>query len=171
LCSAHPFAKKEWYNVLVPGFDKRCIGLTPCNKSAGLVNAADNLRGRVITTSLADCNNASEQSAFRKLRFEVNEIKGYDCYTNFNGMDITRDKSQSMMKKWHTTIEAFVQAKTLDGFILRMFCIAFTKKTAKQVKATAYAKASHQLLIRKKMTEIMQSTIQKSSLKELVKIL
>lgn len=169
--SVHPFAKKEWYNVLVPGFDKRVISLTPCNKTAGLVNAADNLRGRVFSTSLADCNNASEQSAFRKLKFEVNEIKGYDCYTNFHGMDITRDKSQSMMKKWHTTIEAFVQAKSADGYILRVFCIAFTKKTSNQVKATCYAKSSHQKLIRKKMTEIMQSTIQKNSLKDLVKIL
>lgn len=169
--SAHPFAKKEWYNVLIPGFDKQVITQTPCNKSAGLVNAADNLKGRVFSVSLADCNNQSENVSFRKLKFDVNEIKGYDCYTNFYGMDITRDKSQSMMKKWHTTIEAFVQAKTQDGYILRLFCIAFTKKTAKQVKATCYAKASHQKLIRKKMKEIMQSTIQKSTLKDLVKIL
>lgn len=170
LCSVHPFSKKEWYNVLVPGFDKRVITLTPCNKSAGLVNAADNLRGRVFSTSLADCNNASEQASFRKVKFEINEIKGFDCYTNFHGMDITRDKSQSMMKKWHSTIEAFVQAKTLDGYILRIFAICFTKKTNKQVKATCFAKASHQKLIRKKMKEIMQSTIQKNSLKDLVKV-
>jgi len=170
LCSVHPFAKKEWYNVLVPGFDKRVITLTPCNKSAGLVNAADNLRGRVFSTSLADCNNASEQASFRKVKFEINEIKGFDCYTNFHGMDITRDKSQSMMKKWHSTIEAFVQAKTMDGYILRIFAICFTKKTNKQVKATCFAKASHQKLIRKKMKEIMQSTIQKNSLKDLVKV-
>merc|ERR1712046_223541 len=52
-----------------------------------------------------------------------------------------------------------------------MFCIAFTKKTHRQVKATCYAKASHQKLIRKKMMECMQSTIQKSTLKDLVKIL
>jgi len=74
-----------------------------------------------------------------------------------------------MIKKWHTLIEAFVQAKTNDGFIVRMFCIAFTNRTKKQVKATCYAKASHQKLIRKKMMEIMQSTIQQSSLKDLVK--
>ena len=145
--------------------------LTPCNKTAGLVNAADNLKGRVFQTSLADLNNASEQTSFRKFQFEVNEIKGYDCYTNFYGMDITRDKAQSMMKKWHTTIETFVQAKTNDGYILRVFAIAFTKKTSKQVKATCYAKASHQKLIRKKMSEIMQSTINKNSLKDLIKIL
>jgi small subunit ribosomal protein S3Ae len=85
-------------------------------------------------------------------------------------MDITRDKAQSMMKKWHTTIETFVQAKTNDGYILRVFAICFTKKTSKQVKATCYAKASHQKLIRKKMSEIMTSTINKNSLKDLIKI-
>ena len=157
--------------MLAPGFDKRTITLTPCNKTAGLVNSADSLRGRVFQISLADCNNQSEANNWRKLKFVIDEIKGFDCYTNFHGMDITRDKACSMVKKWHSLIEAFVQAKTTVGYILRMFCIAFTKKTHRQVKATCYAKASHQKLIRKKMMEIMQSTIQKSTLKDLVKIL
>lgn len=135
------------------------------------MNSADSLRGRVFSISLADCNNQSEDKNWRKLKFVIDEIKGFDCYTNFHGMDITRDKACSMIKKWYSLIEAFVQAKTSDGYILRMFCIAFTKKTLKQVKATCYAKASHQKLIRKKMMEIMQSTVQKSTLKELVKTL
>jgi small subunit ribosomal protein S3Ae len=169
--SGHPFAKKEWYNVLAPGFDKRQITLTPVNKTAGLVNSADSLRGRVFTTTLADCNNSADAEHWRKLKFQIDEIKGFDCYTNFHGMDITRDKACSMVKKWHSLIEGYVQAKTLDGYIVRMFCIAFTKKTPRQVKATCYAKASHQKLIRKKMMEVMQSTGQKSSLKDLVKVL
>jgi len=105
------------------------------------------------------------------MKFQIEEIKGFDCYTNFYGMDITRDMACSMIKKWHTLIEAFVQAKTADGYIVRMFTIAFTKKTPRQVKATCYAKDSHQRLIRKKMMEIMQAHIQKSSLKDLVKTL
>lgn len=145
--------------------------MTPCNKTAGLVQSSDSLRDRVFTISLADCNKSKEAEHWRKLKFQIAEIKGFDCYTNFHGMDITRDKACSMVKKWHSLIEAFVQAKTTDGYILRMFCIAFTKKTHRQVKATCYAKASHQKLIRKKMMEIMQSTIQKSTLKDLVKIL
>jgi small subunit ribosomal protein S3Ae len=44
----HPFIKKEWYNVLAPGFDRRNLTLTPCNKSAGQKQAADSLRGRVF---------------------------------------------------------------------------------------------------------------------------
>jgi small subunit ribosomal protein S3Ae len=167
---AHPFMRKEWYNVLAPGFDKKCITLTPCNKTAGQKIAADSLKGRVFTTSLADCNYQSENQAWRQLKFQIDEVKGFDCYTNFYGMDISRDKACSMIKKWHSLIEAFVQAKTADGFIVRLFCIAFTKRTKRQVKATCYAKASHRKLIRAKMMEIMQSTVQKSTLKDLVKI-
>jgi small subunit ribosomal protein S3Ae len=129
------------------------------------------MRGRVFSISLADCNYQAETQAWRQLKFQVNEVKGYDCYTNFYGMDISRDKACSMIKKWHSLIEATVQAKTSDGFILRLFSIAFTKRTKKQVKATCYAKNSHKKLIMKKMMEIMQATVQKSTLKELVKIL
>lgn len=169
--SVHPFAKKEWYNVLAPGFDKRCITMTPVNKTAGLNNSADSLRGRVFGISLGDCSNSADTAAWRKLRFQIEEIKNMDCYTNFYGMDITRDHGCAMIKKWHSLIEAFVQAKTNDGFFIRMFCVAFTKKTKKQVKATCYAKASHQKLIRKKMMEIMQQKIQSSSFKDLTKTL
>jgi len=169
--TVHPFAKKEWYNVLAPGFEKRCITMTPVNKTAGLNNSADSLKGRVFSISLGDCNNGADTAAWRKLQFQVEEIKNFDCYTNFYGMDITRDHGCAMIKKWHSLIEAFVQAKTLDGFFIRMFCVAFTKKTKKQVKATCYAKASHQKLIRKKMMEIMQQKIQSNSFKDLTKTL
>jgi small subunit ribosomal protein S3Ae len=84
-------------------------------------------------------------------------------------MSITRDKLCQLVKKWHTLIEAFVQAKTADGYLLRMFCIGFTKRTAKQVKATCYTKGSQEKAIRKKMMEIMVSEAQKSTLKELSK--
>lgn len=98
--AVHPFAKKEWYKVLAPGFDKREITLTPCNKSAGLVYSEDSLRGRVFTICLADCNNQSEDKNFRKMKFQIDEIKNNECFTNFHGMDITRDKACSMVKKW-----------------------------------------------------------------------
>merc|ERR1711994_1116171 len=94
---------------------------------------------------------------------------GYDCYTNFYGMDITRDKLCTLVKKWHSTIEAFAQAKTADGYHLRMFCIAFTRRHKRQVKATCYAKNSQQKLIRQKMAEIMVNECAKSTLKDLFK--
>jgi len=167
---AHPFAKKEWYNVHVPTvFDVRTPTIPPCNRTAGQKIAADSLRGRAFEVSLADLNRDSNDQAWRKMKVQVEEVKGFDCYTNFYGMDITRDKLCTIVKKWHTTIEAFVQTKTADGYLLRMFCIGFTKRTSRQVRATCYAKGSQRKLIRKKMMEIMINEAQKSTLKELTK--
>ena len=131
--------------------------------------AADSLKGRVFEVSLADLNRDSNDQAFRRMKVQIEEVKGYDCYTNFYGMDITKDKLCTLVKKWHTLIEAFVQTKTIDGYLIRMFCIGFTKRTSKQVRATCYAKNSQKRLIRKKMMEIMINETQKSTLKELTK--
>jgi small subunit ribosomal protein S3Ae len=166
----HAFSRKEWYNVHVPTvFDVRIPTITPCNKTAGQKNSADSLKGRVFEVSLADLNRDSAAESWRKIKVQVEEVKGYDCFTNFHGMDVTKDKLCTLVKKWHTLIEAFVQTKTIDGYLLRLFCIGFTKRTTKQVRATCYAKNSQQKLIRKKMMEIMINEVQKSTFKELTK--
>ena len=132
-------------------------------------NSADSLRGRVFEVSLADLNRASATEAWRKVRVQVEEVKGYDCYTNFYGLDVTKDKLCTLVKKWHTLVEAFVQTKTSDGYLLRLFCIGFTRRTSRQVRATCYAKNSQQRLIRKKMMEIMINEVQKSTFRDLMK--
>merc|ERR1712195_311052 len=168
--AVHAFHKKEWYNVHVPSiFDIRVPTLTPCNKAAGQKVAAESLRHRVFTISLGELNNDAHEVAWRKIKVQIEEIKGFDCYTNFYGMDITRDKLCALVKKWHSLIESFVQAKTTDGYLVRMFAIAFTRRHRHQVKATCYAKASQQKQLRQKMMEIMMSEIQKNSLRELFK--
>jgi len=100
---------------------------------------------------------------------QVEEVKGFECFTNFAGISITRDKLCTLVKKWHSLIEAFIQAKTADGYLVRLFSIAFTRRQNKQVKATCYAKASQIKNIRQKMMEIMVNETQKSTLKDLFK--
>jgi small subunit ribosomal protein S3Ae len=48
----------------------------------------------------------------------VDEVEGHYAKTSFYGMDITRDKLFSMIRKWQSLIEAFVDVKTVDGFLL-----------------------------------------------------
>lgn len=131
--------------------------------------AADSLRGRVFTISLGELNRDAHEQAWRKIKLQCEEIKGFDCYTNFHGMDITKDKLCTLVKKWHSLIEAFVQAKTTDGYLVRMFAIAFTRRHKHQVKATCYAKGSQQKVLRQKMMEIMLAEVTKKSLKDLFK--
>ena len=83
-------------------------------------------------------------------------------------MDFTTDKLRSMVRKWQTLIEAHVDVKTTDGYLLRMFCIAFTKKRQQQVKKTCYAQSSQIRQIRKKMVELMTREAAACDLKELV---
>merc|ERR1711881_731416 len=56
---------------------------------------------------------------------------------------------------WQSLIEANVDVKTLDGYVLRCFCIGFTKKRPFQIRKTSYAQSAQIRAIRKKMTDIM----------------
>merc|ERR1712176_1420275 len=101
-----PFTKKEWYKIKAPSvFKNRNIGQTLVTRSAGTKLAADGLRGRVYE-----------------------EVQGDNCLTNFHGMELTRDKQCSIIKKWQSKIEAHVDCTTTDGYKLRLFCVGFTKR-------------------------------------------
>lgn len=149
-------------------FNIRNVGKTLVNRTQGLKNAEDGLRGRVLEMSLGDLNSKSEDVAFRKFRLRIDEIQGRTCLTNFHGLSITSDKLRSMVKKWQSLIEAFMDVKTLDGYILRLFCIAFTKRRPKQIRKTSYAKTSQIRAIRKRMFEIISREISTCELKDAV---
>lgn len=83
-------------------------------------------------------------------------------------MDMTADKLRSLVRKWQSLIEAHVDVKTTDGYTLRMFCIAFTKKRPGQIKKTCYAQSSQVRQIRKKMTDIMAREASSCDMKDLV---
>ena len=116
---------------------------------------------------VASCLSCSQQG-FRKIKLCAEEVQGTSVLTNFHGMDLTRDKLCSLIKKWQTLIEASVDVRTTDGYYLRMFCIGFTKKQEHQVKQTCYAKASQIRAVRRKMCDIMSEEASKADLKELV---
>eukprot|EP00921_Rhytidocystis_pertsovi_P011525 GHVQ01018613.1.p1 GENE.GHVQ01018613.1~~GHVQ01018613.1.p1 ORF type:complete len:288 (+),score=45.66 GHVQ01018613.1:48-866(+) len=164
-----PFLKKEWYELKAPSmFHVRHFGKTLVSKSAGTRIAADSLKGRVYEVNLADLNNDEDQ-AFRKIKLCCEDVQGKSCLTDFHGMSITRDKLCSLIRKWYSLIEAHVDVKTTDGYTLRMFCIASTKKGADQVKTTCYARSSQIRAIRKKMVEIMITESSRCLLRDLVK--
>ena len=163
-----PFAKKDWYDIKAPTmFNIKNVGKTLVTRTQGTKIASDGLKGRVINVSLADLQK-NESDAHRNIKLRVEDVQGRNCLTNFYGMDLTTDKLRSLVRKWQTLIEAHVDVKTTDGYYLRMFCIAFTKKRQGQVKKTAYARSSQIRQIRAKMVEIMTREATSCDLKELV---
>nr|KAF6350000.1 ribosomal protein S3A [Myotis myotis] len=135
-----PFSKKDWYDVKAPAmFNIRNIGKTLVTRTQGTKIASDGLKGRVFEVSLADLQN--DEVAFRKFKLITEDVQGKNCLTNFHGMDLTRDKMCSMVKKWQRN---------------------------NQIRKTSYAQHQQVRQIRKKMMEIMTREVQTNDLKEVV---
>ena len=119
--------------------------------------------------SLADLQKEENaERSFRKFKLVVEDVQGKNCLTSFHGMNLTTDKLRSMVKKWQTLIEGNVDVKTTDGYMLRVFCIGFTKKNDMSTKKTCYAQSAQVKNIRKKMTDIITREVTKTDLKGVV---
>jgi small subunit ribosomal protein S3Ae len=169
-----PFLRKEWYDLRAPNvFAKRDVGKLIVTKSIGKKLARDSLLGRVVEISLGDLKpkGQGEEDAFRKFRLKVEAVQGdsLTCLTNFYGMNLSTDKLRSLVRKWHTLIEAHVDVKTTDGYVLRIFVIGFTKRRQNQHSKTSYAKSAQVRAIRKKMADIVTKEASSGDLSELVK--
>lgn len=73
-----------------------------------------------------------------------------------------------MVKKWQTLIEANLDVRTTDGYLLRVFAIGFTTKDQMSQRKTCYAQHSQVRAIRKKMCDIITRDVTNSDLKEVV---
>merc|ERR1712142_469612 len=165
-----PFTRKDWYDIKAPGvFKVRQVGKTLVNRTAGTKIASEGLKGRVFEVSLADLQNENDaERSFRKFKLIVEDVQGKNCLTTFYGMNLTTDKLRSMVKKWQTLIEGNVDVKTTDGYMLRVFCIGFTRKQEQSTKKTCYAQSQQIRNIRKKMVDIIQREVSSTDLKDVV---
>jgi small subunit ribosomal protein S3Ae len=163
------FLKKEWWNVKAPGmFMKRMFTFSPVNQTVGKKLASEAMKGRVYEANLGDLNQGYESNKKIKLIVEDADGSSKIALTNFYGLDCTRDYLCSLIRKWHTLIDTFVDCKTNDGFLMRFFIVAFTAKNYYQKKAICYANRSQVRQMRAIMTKIITKECKSSSLKDLV---
>ena len=97
---------------------------------------------------------APNQDAFawRKIKLIVDNIEPNRAITSFYGIDTTRDELCSLIKKKKTLIEAVQDVKSNDGYMLRVFTIAFTRESPQQKRKTNYALSSQQKEIRRRIS-------------------
>lgn len=128
------------------------------------------IKGRVVPYLQADLT-AGETSGYlwRKIRLIVDDVEGKQAKTSFYGLDTTRDELCYLVKKWRTLIETYCDCKTKDGYIVRVFTVAFTKSTEGQKRKTSYALGSQVRAIRKKVAEILNKEINKSDVSQILK--
>ena len=163
------FLKKEWWNIKAPGmFMKRMFTQSPVNQTVGKKLASESMKGRVFEANLGDLNSGYEANKKIKLIVEDADGKSKVALTNFYGLECTRDYLCSLIRKWHTLIDLFVDCKTSDGFLMRFFVVAFTANEYKQKKAICYANRSQVKQMRAIMTKIITKVCKTSTLKDLV---
>jgi small subunit ribosomal protein S3Ae len=163
-----PFKEKEWYELKAPAvFTHRNVGKTIVSRTKGTHVASEALKGRIVEANLADLNK-DEDAFYRKFKLEILDVEGRTAKTQFYGMDFTTDKVRSLVKKWQTLIDTHLDVITTDGYKLRLFCVAFTKKRQNCLRKTYYASTSQIKTIRKKIFEIMAKE-SACELKDLIK--
>merc|ERR1712113_946296 len=165
--------RKDWYDIKAPGvFKVRQVGKTLVNRTAGTKIASEGLKGRVFEVSLADLQNENDaERSYRKFKLIVEDVQGKNCLTTFYGMNLTTDKLRSMVKKWQTLVEGNVDVKTTDGYMLRVFCIGFTRKQDLSTKKTCYAQSAQVKNIRKKIVDIRKVKVMKRPRFDLTKLM
>ena len=151
-------------------FQNRKFTKSPVNVSAGKKLSSDAMKGRVYEVNLGDLNvSCAPHKKIKLIVDDATDARAKLALTNFYGMDTTKDHLCSLIRKWHTLVETFVDVKTSDGFLLRFFPIAFTASSGKkQLKATTYAQRSQVKLIRRKMVEVITKEVAKCTLKDVV---
>ena len=164
----NPYLKKQWYTLTAPGhFSNRDIGQTLVTRSSGKRHAEDDLMGRIVVANMADLMK-DEKYCYRKLKLRVEQIKDRDCLTNFYGLDMTRDRLCQLFRKGMTFVESFVDVKTLDGYSLRVFGVAFTAKAPGQLKRSCRAQSSIAKALRMRMSATIRAKTTDCSMKDLL---
>mmetsp|Transcript_29388 Transcript_29388/g.25962 ORF Transcript_29388/g.25962 Transcript_29388/m.25962 type:complete len:278 (-) Transcript_29388:91-924(-) len=170
-----PFLKKDWYVVKVPTYmpnnqNSYRVGFSPATKG----RARKALESRSFMINLGDLQNDEKKNQhdelnWKKFRFITEETFGDKLLTQWHGMQITRDKRCSLIRKWHSMIEAFCDAKTTDGYVLRVKALAFTKRQSTQIKKNCYAKTSQMRVIRARMRDIIKNHVSGTDLQGVVR--
>ena len=113
---------------------------------------------------------APNQDSFhwRKIKLIVDQTEGRQAITSFYGVDTTKDEICSLIKKRKTLIECVSDVKSQDGYVLRVFVIAFTKESPTQKRKTNYALSSQQKIIRKRISDIISKEVAKANITQIL---
>ena len=158
--------KKEWIGVVSSSFiTNKIFAETIVEKdriikedSSGLINKSFSINAMDLNPDLqTDCT---------KIKLKASDIENGFLKTSFNGIETTRDKISSIIRKWHTLIETHVDIRTTDNFFLRVFVVCHSKKEKNQLKRFSYLKSSQKRGIIRITKEILIKEGIKSNTKE-----
>jgi small subunit ribosomal protein S3Ae len=121
---------KEWFNIEAPVYLNRAI--------VGNTMAGDPslLLGRNVETTVGELTNDMTKNN-TKVILRINNVVGDIATTDLVGHELTTDYVRSIVKRQTSRIDANIEVKTKDGFVIRVKPTCFTIKRARssQIKA------------------------------------
>ncbi|MDY9924659.1 30S ribosomal protein S3ae [Methanosarcina sp.] len=121
---------KEWYNIEAPVYLNRAVvGNTIAGDPALLL-------GRNVETTVGELTNDMTKNN-TKVVLRISNVVGDTATTDLMGHELTTDYIRSIVKRQTSRIDANVEVKTKDGYIIRVKPTCFTIKRARssQMKA------------------------------------
>ena len=121
---------KEWYNIEAPVYLNRAIvGNTMAGDSSLLL-------GRNVETTVGELTNDMSKNN-TKVILRISKVVGDTATTDLMGHELTTDYIRSIVKRQTSRIDANVDVKTKDGYVIRVKPTCFTIKRARssQIKA------------------------------------
>jgi len=121
---------KEWYNIEAPVYLNRAIvGNTMAGDASLLI-------GRNVETTVGELTNDMSKNN-TKVILRISKVVGDIATTDLMGHELTTDYIRSIVKRQTSRIDANVDVKTKDGYVIRVKPTCFTIKRARssQIKA------------------------------------
>lgn len=144
---------KDWYKIYAPPmFNKTVLGETPTADPSELI-------GRKTEASVHDLTGDFSKMHV-KILFEINDVEGYDAKTSFIGHDLTSDYIRRLTRRKRTRTDNVVDAKTKDGYLVRIKVMSVTEKRIQSSQESA---------VRSIMSEEIHKAVPEMTISDLVK--
>ncbi len=144
---------KEWYKIHAPMmFNQALLGETPSADAASLV-------GRMTEVTVHDLTGDFSKMHV-KLKFKVDDVRGFEAHTVFVGQDLTSDYIRRLTRRKKTKTDHVIDVVTKDGYKVRIKPMSITDKRIQ---------ASQETAVRTLMTNALQKSASEMTISELVK--
>ena len=144
---------KKWFTMVAPPyFGSKEIGETLASEPQALI-------GRRVTIPLVQLTEDFSKY-YLKITFRIKKVEGERAFTEFDGLECTRDYIARMVVRRVRRIDAVQDLETKDGKKIRVKTITIISKKAK---------SSMEKAIRKKVEELVKNWVESLTLEEFLK--
>jgi small subunit ribosomal protein S3Ae len=144
---------KEWYKIHAPMmFNQVQLGETPSADPSSLI-------GRMTEVTVNDLTGDFSKMHV-KLKFRVNDVRGFEAHTIFIGQDLTSDYIRRLTRRKKTKTDHVIDVQTKDGYKVRIKPMSITDQRIQ---------ASQETAVRNIMTNETQKLAADMTISDLVK--